>query len=228
MVIPTHMHCYLFLSKGETTCFLHIRDSNCAADSNHMHELIIHSMRPPPHLFQAAQAYTRKYLNTSSDYIAVMVRWELIFNHHIWYNGPHYRGRDCPKLIEAQLGKLRREMGLQAVFLATDSGRYGSSALKVIAGDDGQPLEVLASQLTETILESLYGRSISLDEYEKRFVEVSGSNNPGYISQLHKAIAARARCLLIVGWSTFHESAVETYKELHSDTSPCFMNIPLC
>ena len=220
--------CYPFLYKGETTCLLHIRDSSCAADSDGMHELIIHSMKPPPHLFKMAEAYTLKYLNTRSDYIAVMVRWELIFNHHIWYNGPHYHGRDCPKLIKAHLGKLSREIGLQSVFLATDGGRYGSSALKVMEGDDGQPLEVLASQLTETILESLYGRPITLEEYEKRFVEISGSTNPGFISQLHKAIAARARCLLIVGWSTFHESAVETYKELHSNTSLCFTNIPLC
>ena len=192
-----------------------------------MHKLIIHSMKPPPHLFQVAETYTLKYLNTRSDYIAVMVRWELIFKHHVWFEGPRYRGRDCPKLIKAHLEKLYEEMGLQAVFLATDSGKYGSASLKDTLGDDDQPLEVSASQLTETILESLYGRSVRLDEYEKRFEEISGSTNPGYISQLHKAIAARASCLLIVGWSSFHESTVEVYKELHN-TNLCLTNIQLC
>ena len=191
------------------------------------------SLKPADKIFKMAKDYTLKHLHTASDYIAVMVRWELIFTYDVWHKGPHYSGQNCTREIEYHLEQIRAKYGVQSAFLATDAGRYGSSQyqyLKSPPGTGKQPGEV-AVELTEKALEIVYGKPVSMSDYDDTFEEISGSTNPAFISQLHKAIAVRAKCLLIVGWSSFHRNVKTLFDKYHPSSESeeqCFVHVPLC
>ena len=214
---------------GEIACMLHIRDSNCAPDSENMHKLIMKSLKITPDIFHTAEAYALKYLKTGSEYIAVMVRWELIFLHHLWYPG-HYNCETCIEKIQSNVEQMQAKMGLKAAFLTTDVGRYGSSVFRdfkaLLGSDDNYKLAI---KYTEQTLEILYGRPISIREYDDTFEEISGVTNPAYISHLQKTISARAHCLLVIGESTYQEHAVELYNELHPEPDKrCYAHVRVC
>ena len=189
------------------------------------------SLKPATNIFEMAKKYTMTYLHTSLDYIAVMVRWELIFTYDVWHEGRHYTGENCTREIEHHLGEMREKHGIEAAFLATDAGKYGSSQyqyLKAPQGSDKQ-LGDLAVQLTEKALEIVYGKPINISDYDNSFEKISGSTNPGFISQLHKVIAAKSRCLLIVGWSSYHQNVKMLYDDHHPNKEErCFIHVPNC
>ena len=224
------MQKYLFIPKDkESQCLFHIRDPKCSPDSRNMLDAIMMSLKPAANISFIAKKYTMKHFHTIFNYIAVMVRWELIFTYDVWHEGLHYTGQNCTREIKHHLEEMRAKNRIQAAFLATDAGRYGSSQyqyLKTPLGSDQRPGD-LAVQLTEKALELVYGRPINMSDYDDSFEEISGSTNPGFISQLHKAIAVHARCLLIVGWSSYHQNVKMLY-DYHHPKERCFVHVPLC
>ena len=182
-----------------------------------------------PEILHTAEAYALKYLETHSEYIAVMVRWESIFLNHLWYPG-HYNCETCIERIRSNVQQMKAKMGLNTAFLTTDVGRYGSSTFrdfKALFGSDDN--YNLAIRYTEQTLEILYGRPVGIREYDDTFEEISGVTNPAYISNLQKTISARARCLLVIGVSTYQEHAVELYNELHPQPDRrCYAHVRVC
>ena len=212
---------------GENTCLLRTRDSHCSPDGENMHQLIVNSLKPTPQIYHKAKEYALKHFDTEEDYIAVMVRWELIFLNDLYFRGPHYTGATCIDKIETQVEKWLTELRLNKVFLTTDTGKYGSSTFPLHRMLYNQDNHQAAISLTEQLLEAFNYTFASVDKYEDTFVQATGTAHSTYISQLQKTIAARARCLLIVGWSSFHENAVALYNQTHS-RNRCLKQIRIC
>lgn len=212
---------------GENTCLLRTRDSHCSPDGENMHQLIVNSLKPIPQIYQKAKEYTLKHFNTEDDYVAVMVRWELIFLNDLYFRGPHYTGATCIDKIQAQVEKWLMDNRLSKVFLTTDIGKYGSSTFPLHRRLYNQDNNQVAISHTEQLFRTFNYTFTNVDEYEDTFVQVAGTAHSTYISQLQKTIAARARCLLIVGWSSFHENAVALYNEIHS-RNRCLEQIRIC
>ena len=193
-----------------------------------MHQLIVNSLKPVPQIYRKAEEYTLKHFKSKTDYIAVMVRWELIFLNDLYFGGQHYNGTTCIEKIKSQVENWLVERKLKNVFLTTDIGKYGSSTFplhkKLYEHDNNQA----AITLTEQLLETFNHSTIHVDEYEETFVQVTGTTHSTYISQLQKTVAAQARCLLIVGWSSFHENAVALYNATHSGNNMCLKQIRIC
>ena len=99
-----------------------------------------------------------------------------------------------------------QESGVEATFISTDIGKYGSSGIRM-----SKQVPEDASKLFHAIKNS------TLQNYDKTFAAVTGenSNEKGYISVLQKALASRAKCLLLVGGGSYQAHTLHLYKQLH-------------
>ena len=145
--------CNLSLS-GENTCLLRTRDSHCSPDGENMHQLIVNSLKPTPQTYDKARQYALKHFNTEDDYIAVMVRWELIFLNSLYFGGPHYTGAACVDKIRTQVEKWLKKERLNKVFLTTDAGKYGSSTLPLHRVLHSQDNHQAAINFTEQLFQT--------------------------------------------------------------------------
>ena len=220
-------------NKRENNCILRIRDPKCSPSgpTGIIHNITMNALRPNLKIFHSAEAYIAKYLTGNSGYIAIMVRWELMFLEHIYHTleDPPPLGKNCSEEIREYVLTLRQTKGLSTAFLATDVGRYGSKILHHGVTLYNISYYESGKNLTEELLETLYGRPITLEQYDQQFDEFSGtSTHPTYyVPQLQKAIAAKAECLLLVGWGSFHENTLDLYKKLHKGKE-CYEKIPRC
>ena len=215
---------------NENNCILRIRDPKCSPSgpTGLMHNISLNALRPTPEIFHLAEIYAEKYLNRNTKYLAIMVRWELMFLETLYhgirwrYSSPH----NCIGIIS----KYVHGLGMNSTFLATDTGRYGSKTMQPNYSVHGKSYYNSSRKLTEELLDALHGRPITLEEHDKQFEDIVGSSvHPTYrIPQLQKAIAARADCLLLVGSGSFHESTLELYKTLHDKEEECYEELPVC
>ena len=211
---------------GDNNCILRIRDQNCtpSGPTGLMHNLTLNALRPTLEIHHLAEAYTEKYLNRNSKYLAIMVRWELMFLKKLYLRRQWRHPNECI----GEISKYVRKFGMNSTFLATDAGRHGSGTMQHEYTIRGTLYS--SRNLTEKLLNVLHGRPITLEEYDKQFEDITGTSvSPTYhIPQLQKAIAARAECLLLVGWGSFHESTLALYKNLHDDEGECYKELPFC
>ena len=221
--------------KNEFNALIRYRDRECSPmeQESFVRKLTAVSLKPTPEIFASATAYATKYLNTSSKYVAIMVRWELVLLEHIYryhaFKGPQNSGKTCKEKISSAVEEMYTQRGLSARFLATDAGRYGSRVLQPNALFHGKSYWKPAKELTEELLEDLNNKSMTIEQYDEHFTEFSEANSVSsyYVPQLQKAIAARAECLLLVGWGTFHDNVRTLYTELHQGQM-CYKNIQSC
>lgn len=219
---------------GENNCILRYRDTTCSPSgpTGLIHDVTINALRPTPEMFHSAEVYASKYLNgNSTRYVAVMVRWELMFLEHIYHEvkAANNSGSGCNGQIKDYVSKIQETKGITTAFLATDVGKYGSKIMQPGINLYGKAHYDRGKNLTEEILQTLYGRPITLEQYDQQFAEFGGTEvSPTYfVPQLQKAIAARADCLLLVGWGSFHENTLDLYNMLH-EGQECYDNIPHC
>lgn len=201
-------------------CFLRVRNgTNCTPNGLEVvANLTNRVMMPSLKIKRLAKKYISKYLNEKyGGYLAVMVRWEKVILYGFYENSEnqHYTGNNCTREIKEYVQTISAKKKIQTVFLATDIGRYGSTTFKVYNSTRDSTVNI--TSYTEDLMRTFYGnQSISLEEYEQRFEKVSGTTNPAMISQLQKAIAANARCLLLVGMGAFHENTMKMYRKVHN------------
>jgi len=89
-------------------------------------------------------------------------------------------------------------------------GRFGSKGYK------RNPLmEFTVTQQVEKLIETLYGNSTTIQDWEETFLNISRTSNPGYIALLQKTIGTRAKCLLLVGGGTFQQHVIRLYQQMH-------------
>ena len=160
---------------------------------------------PSQEILKHAKAYTETYLH-NGEYIAIMLRMERLYSKKGGRIDYTSNVAKCILKIISLWKEMVQESGVEATFLSTDIGKYGSS----LVGMNKHVLED-TSKLFHAIKDS------TLQKYDETFAAVTGenSNEKGYISVLQKALASRAKCLLLVGGGSYQAHALHLYKQLH-------------
>lgn len=219
-------------SNIENQCFLRLKNGNeCTPNGQEaVGNLTNRVMNPSSKIRLKAKAYISQYLRAKRGYVAVVVRWEKVILHNFYSDrySKRYTGSNCSHMIMEFVNKAYRKKRMYSTFFATDISKHGSSTFDRYnyTQDSIENITVYTEHLIKTLH---HNDSMSLTDYEQRFEEVSGTNNPAFISQMQKVIAANARCLLLVGWGAFHESILKMYRKIHPKVaSRCAEVIHMC
>ena len=156
------------------------------------------------------ETYVAKYLKTS-DYLAVMVRMEKVRKSNLDMTG-------CFQQTLETWKKMVTDTGSNSTFLAADMGRFGSSTFRKYYIDH------LQGQFRD-FFKTIYGNSLTMKQWESTFVDVSGIENPVYVSGVQKTLAARAKCLLLVGGGSFQGNAMQLYLDSHGPEERCTYSV---
>ena len=208
-------------------CFVEFKDVECSPLNPQMKQLTSRSLHPATNILISAQKYISLHLTSSPGFVAVLVRWEQILLYHFyrrWIKKP-FTGNQCVKLIREYLEEIRRTKGITHAFLSIDVGKFGSSTFQLYNATSANLQNV--TKHTEELIRYMYGASMTLEQYEQTLLDVSGTTNSVIISQVQKAVAAQAQCLLFVGSGSFHEHTLSMYKNLHKGIE-CYKIIEVC
>lgn len=210
----------------DNNCIVRIRDQQCSPSgpTGLMHNVTLNSLKPSSAIFDAAEVYREKHFQ-GSQYLAIMIRWELIFTEFI------YTGLINPNVGMRCLKRIMRfvsGVGLHRFFVAVDVGRYGSRFMQPNASIHNHSYYEHAKLRTEQLFSYLH-IPLSLEQYDEQFDVFNGSTtNPTYyVPLLQKVVASKADCLLLVGWGSFHESTLHLHKEFHRDRL-CYKRLWRC
>ena len=147
---------------------------------------------------------TRKYSKLvfqGRPYAAVIARIERIILHL------HQNVSGCSQEIVKLLKDLRSSHDISDTFLAMDVGKFGSSGS---ARNNFQPYG-------EILFKRIYGNQWSFDEWESSFESIASSDNPAYVANLQRTIAASSKCLILFGGGGFQGMARNLYERFHPD-----------
>ena len=173
------------------------------------------ALRPSQSVSSDADKFIQKYMN-GLPYIAVMIRLEMVFHRHrtkISRNNRPLIAKTCFTNVLHRLEKIKRELGLNYVFVTLDVGRYGSEGFR-----RKNNITRAIEHHTEDFLSTIYGKNMTICEYEERHINTSRKNNPAYISVVQKEIAARGDALVLVGrTSTYQSTTIDLYNGLHKN-----------
>ena len=214
---------------GEKSCIAHINGGNCSVYNKSFIDATLKLMTPSSRIKSAAHKYTERYLRRQKGYAAIMIRWEkiLLYDFYSYHNtSQHYSGSSCLKRIMNYVKHLHKKQHIDTFFLTTDVGKYGSSTFGLY-NSTKVSTSMLAKYTQRLLIILNHSKSLNLKKYEQAFEKVSGTTNPAFISQLQKAIAVRARCLLLVGWGSFLTNTLDMYKNMHKKQL-CYKYIRLC
>ncbi|XP_065907577.1 uncharacterized protein [Dysidea avara] len=105
-----------------------------------------------------------------------------------------------------QLPDILEQFGLKP-FLATDIGRFGDQT-----NANARSPEFM--KMFQHLIDMFYGNK-TVSEYEEDFISAAnGISDTGYIGAMQKAIALKAKCIIMIGgFSTFQDSLIEEFKE---------------
>ena len=166
---------------------------------------------PSEKLYTQAELYVSRFLSGVTDhmYIAVMLRIERMF----------LQSSDRLNLLSICLDNLIKEWeymknatGITTTFVALDYGTYGSKGFLLREYVDTKPLEDKLVALLHTMGQG------NFSEWESRFAEAAGTQNPGYIASLQRIIASKARCLITAGEGTFQDHAFALHESFFGKT----------
>ena len=166
--------------------------------------------------------YIQKYLN-GLHYISIMIRMQKVF---IRSNVPTKNQPTVAKLcldnILKRLTKIKKETGIEDVFLTLDVGHYGSNIFREYITEEKK----LVERHAENFISTIFKRNTTISEWEEGFASIIRFKNPGYISVLQKEIAAKGDVLVLVGGdSTYQTSAKNRYSKLHSKRKVFDLNL---
>ena len=161
--------------------------------------------------------YARRYMNKTSQYLAVMIRVEYFAIYHHLNKQPVDVQRSklmgCFKDIDQKVKSLKKDKNINSTLLTMDVGKYGSIYFRS-GKSSGMDIDVLNKAVPE-FFEMMFGKSFTQQIWEDSFKSVARFNAPGYIAIMQKELAARSVCLLVVGGGSFQSSAKTLYNEFH-------------
>ena len=205
---------WLGVGKRVSKFTVSISDSHCEKEStggplfNQLH------VSPSQALLAHADLYVSRYLGGVAQhmYIAIMLRVEQIFvSTSKRVNKLGLVSRCLTNLIK-KWEYMKHTTKITQTFLALDYGKYGSKGFMLHNYVDRHTLEEKLSGLLSTVGQG------SFPEWESRFQDVAGTENPGYIASLQQTIAGNARCLITAGGGTFQNHAFVIHKEKYAKT----------
>ena len=159
-----------------------------------------------------AQEYLKRHLKGGDSFLAVMLRMEFMDYDSV---------AKCRDHVETLVREMKEQHNLNAVFLTTDIGHYGSQETPEFIGSRK------ASEYIESVLAAAYGEPTTLKEYEQTFETIISQHNSShpkykhyntseaYISTLQKVIASRATCMLLIGRGNYQKHAKSLYYKLN-------------
>ena len=184
------------------------------------HEQILYYIPPSRRIKQNGKKYIDKYLKSEKEYIGIMLRMEKLFIHHnVYSDADKIRvGMKCINIILNEVTKWKSR-GFREIFLAMDTGKYGSSHFRRnhIASSD---------KLSKELFNRLYrDTSLSYSEWEESFNSVADFSEAGYIGAVQQYVAANAKVLLLAGGGTFQDKTKEIHDRiyLHSDNEAYYV-----
>jgi hypothetical protein len=157
---------------------------------------------PSKKLVQEAKVYSKMNFN-EQPYISILVRVEKIVLHSM------LNITKCANEVVLVLEGLKKKFSLKEYFLAMDVGKYGSI---------GAILHHLQPQ-GKILFKRVYGERWTFHQWEKSFSQASSNDNPAYVANLQRTLAAMGRCLLMVGSGGFQAQAKSLYDKYHPDVS---------
>ena len=178
---------------------------------NHYHQ---EQMLPNKHVASKADAYVATYLN-GSDYIAVMARMEKSMLSLHFKNAMQF----CITETLNEWRKLRESSSLQTSFLAADMGTHGT-IISVTPQDSDK------AQFADFV-QRIYGRSTTVQEWERTFEEVAGTTDCGYIAMLQKIVVARSKCVVFMGGGSFQRHTLRLFRKWNP-TNRCIKIVDKC
>ena len=158
--------------------------------------------------------YMSRYLHKAegSMYIAIMVRIEQVFvGTSSRVNKPRLLSRCLDNVVQKWV-YMKQHSGLDETFVALDYGRYGSKGFQLHSFMNRKQLEEKLKHMLQALEQG------SFQEWEERFGEVTGTQNPGYIASLQQTIASKARCLITAGGGSFQNHAFVQHKEVYGNS----------
>ena len=216
--------------RGAIDCWILINSGKCSQDAGTVPYQTSKTLIASSKIKKTANKYISRYLNWKPGYLAVMIRWEKIVLYDFYFGDDrqHYTGVNCTRLINDYIHSIYERRRVNATFLSTDIGKYGSSTFDLYNTTRASIANI--TMYTEELMRTVHHNdSMSLAEYERRFEEVSGTTHPAFIAQLQKAIAIGARCLLLVGGGTFHENTMRLFRQIHrKEKNICIEVIEKC
>ena len=161
-----------------------------------------------------SRKYKAKYLH--GEYISVMLRTERFALHH--YKTLHSTKAKlmvfakCLSGIKRAVHRMRKHYSTSGIFVAVDSCKHGSRGIRNVAAPAFMSNELLDT-ITRNFFEALrpYGSTMTVEEWESSFDNVSSFQAPGYVAQLQKNLAASGRCLVTAGGGSFQDTARSLY-----------------
>ena len=164
------------------------------------HNKVNISTVPSERIRTDARKYS-KLVFKGRPYAAVIARIERVILHL------HQNVSECSQEIIQLLWDLKSSHDISDTFLAMDVGKFGSSGS---ARNNFQPYG-------EILFNSIYGNRWSFGEWESSFESIASSDNPAYVANLQRTIAASSKCLIMLGGGGFQGMARNLYERFHPD-----------
>lgn len=156
----------------------------------------------------------------SNKYFGVMVRIEKVFTNFVVHKKLGSVDKFVDYMLKCAAGlKHLREFDVHKRWrrtLAIDMGKFGSVNFK----KHGEEAQHSIQRLYDAYFSSVFNKEDwSIEEFEGSFKKYLDTENPVYIAQIQRTIAARSDCLILVGGqSTFQTVAISFYKNFHPDS----------
>ena len=205
---------WLGVNEGIGKFQLGIKDSYCVKEViggplfNDLH------VTPSAKLDHDVERYITQYLNKDGDnmYIAIMIRIEQVFVRTL---KPASKLRLLSMCLDNVIKKwrlMKKGSSLNSTFVALDYGRYGSKGFFLHTFVDRATLQGKLRAMLQMLKQGTF------QEWEDRFSEVTGTQNPGYIASLQQAVASRARCLITAGGGSFQNHAFVLHRKVYGNS----------
>ena len=182
-----------------------------SCDLEHGHFSYYANIPPSRRIQQNGKKYIEKYLKSEKGYIAIMFRIERLFLYKkITSDADQIRvGKKCINSILNEVRKWKSH-GFREIFLAMDTGKYGSSTY-------GRNNTTIHNRLSTELFNRLYSdTSLSYSEWEESFDSVADFSKAGYIGAIQQYVAANAKALLLAGGGTFQNRALTMHRKIYA------------
>ena len=185
-------------------------------------------LMPSKKIIEESDQYLQQFIPAGNKYFGVMVRVErmiLLFSKSRSFNQViNYMTQCAEQLAGLQQFKDHQEWGRTS---ATDMGRMGSKGL--LDGCIWHQQYCGIDKLFDLFFTSVFGKGgWSIEDYEGSFTQYLNTDitdNPAYVAQLQRTIAARSDCMIMIGGkSNFQTAAITFYKNFHPNvTEQCII-----
>ena len=170
---------------------------------------------PSIKILQDSEKYLKKLRPNGGKYFGVIVRTENMytrtvksgkFDHNLFFDYMLGCSSNLSRIVFQKHDNWGRT-------LAIDLGRLGSvKFLKGTFMKNDQNKKILYN----SFFTSVFGQNWTIEEYERSFKKYLDIDDPAYVAQIQRTIAAKSDCLVMVGGeSLFQKATITFYKRFH-------------